>query len=216
MKISFACPACGKSGAADEAFVGRKVQCKACQLRFVIPHPADGMEDAEYLLDEPAGKPSRTEASSLPTEAVFVAARGDEPNASISPRKSRNPSPKARKSRREGTEFAWRTWLTRVGIVAAIALTATALIVPRGVEIVGSILLALGTAMVLIGFAAGAYGAFSEDFLYGFFYLVFPLYSGYYLVTRWEDLWKWCVCSTAGFAFVLVGTQMMRWAGVVE
>ncbi len=68
--------------------------------------------------------------------------------------------------------------------------------------------------MVLVGFGAGAYGAFSEDFLYGVLYLVIPLYTAYYLVTRWDDLWVWFACSTAGVALVLLGTEMVRWAGV--
>jgi len=30
----------------------------------------------------------------------------------------------------------------------------------------------------------GAYGAFSEDVIYGILYVVIPLYTGYYIVTR--------------------------------
>jgi hypothetical protein len=66
----------------------------------------------------------------------------------------------------------------------------------------------------LLGYAAGAYGAFCEDFLYGFLYLVIPLYTAYYLVTRWEDLWRWFACSTTGVGLVLFGTQLLRWSGV--
>ena len=87
---------------------------------------------------------------------------------------------------------------------------ATALFAPRGVVIAGSALIILGSLMVLVGYAAGAYGAFCEDFLYGFFYLVFPLYTGYYLVTRWEDLWKWLVSSTVGVGLVLIGIKMLE------
>ena len=35
------------------------------------------------------------------------------------------------------------------------------------------------------------YGAFSEDVLDGLLYITIPLYTAYYLVTRWEDLWIW-------------------------
>ena len=65
-----------------------------------------------------------------------------------------------------------------------------------------------------LGYAAGAYGAFCEDFLYGFLYLVIPLYTAYYLVTRWEDLWRWFACSTTGVGLVLFGTQLLLWSGV--
>ena len=93
-------------------------------------------------------------------------------------------------------------------------LAAIALFVPRGTLIVACVLMVVGSTMVLVGYFAGAYGAFSEDFLYGFLYLVIPLYTAYYLVTRWEDLWVWFTCSTAGVAFVLLGARMARWSGL--
>jgi hypothetical protein len=211
MKISFACPSCGASGSADEAFVGRQVRCKPCQHRFVIPGPVESAEDAGYLLDAP----TPGSVSSSPTAgAVFVPARGEEASVFVSPRK---PKPtRTSKSRRERPEFAWRTWLIRGGLVAAVALAAVALIAPRGTVIVGAILLGLGALMVLIGFLAGAYGAFSEDFLYFFLYMAIPLYAGYYIVTRWDDLRNWFICSTVGFGFVLLGTEMLRRAGVAD
>jgi hypothetical protein len=98
-------------------------------------------------------------------------------------------------------------------VFAALALLATALIAPGGLMLSGSIVLLLGTVLVIVGYLAGAYGAFSEDFLYGFLYLVIPLYTAYYLLTRWDDLWRWFVCSTAGVGLVLLGTEMLRWSG---
>ena len=71
----------------------------------------------------------------------------------------------------------------------------------------------LGMVLVLVGYAAGAYGVFSEDFLYGFCYLVFPLYTAYYLVTRWDDLRTWCIGSTVGVGLVMLGTAILRWSG---
>jgi hypothetical protein len=38
--------------------------------------------------------------------------------------------------------------------------------------------------------------------------------SPYYLVTRWDDLWRWFACSTAGVGLVLVGTEILWWSGV--
>ena len=37
--------------------------------------------------------------------------------------------------------------------------------------------------------------------------------TAYYLVTRWEDLWIWITCATVGGGLVLIGTEMVRWAG---
>jgi hypothetical protein len=89
-----------------------------------------------------------------------------------------------------------------------------ALFAPRGTLLVGCLLLFVGSAMVLVGYAAGAYGAFHEDFLYGILYLLVPLYAAYYLVTRWDDLWPWFACATAGVALVALGTEMLSWSGV--
>ena len=33
-------------------------------------------------------------------------------------------------------------------------------------------------------------------------------------VTRWDDLWPWFACSTAGVALISLGTEMLRWGGV--
>src|SRR5208337_3868253 len=72
---------------------------------------------------------------------------------------------------------------------------------------------ALGGILVPVAYFAGAYGAFSEDALYGLLYITIPLYTAYYLVTRWEDLWIWVTCATVGVGLVLLGTEMVRWAG---
>ena len=215
MKIPFACPACGASGLADEALIGRQVRCKACQHRFVIPDPVEQVEDAGYLLDQPIG--AGTFSPNSTNDPVFVPSRGDEPSVYVAPRKPRSiKSSMAKKARRDGPEIAWGTWLIRIGLLVAVAIGAIALFAPRGPEIAGSTLVFLGTALFAIGFAAGAYGAFSEDFLYGFLYVVLPVYTAYYLVTRWEDLWKWSACSVLGVLCVSVGTAMLRSAGVAE
>jgi len=214
MRVSFACPACGASGSADEALVGRQVRCKPCQHRFVVPGPLEAETSDGYLLDQPAGIGTAGQQG----DAVFVSSRGDEPSVFTSPRKPRPTRPRSgkRKSRDEGPDFAWGTWLIRVGVVSAVVIAAIALFAPRGLIIAGSILLFLGAAMILIGYSAGAYGAFCEDFLYFFLYLLFPLYTAYYIVTRWDDLRRWFICSSVGFGFVIFGTKMLEWAGVTE
>jgi len=92
-------------------------------------------------------------------------------------------------------------------------LTAIALLAPHGTWLVGCVLMAIGGILVPVAYFAGAYGAFSEDSLYGLLYLLIPLYAGYYIVTRWEDLWVWVACATLGVGLVLLGTEMVRWAG---
>jgi hypothetical protein len=213
MTISFACPDCGAGGSVDAAFAGRSARCKHCGHRFTIPRPGQREPEA-YDLDEPPGGP----APAAPTApgSVFVASQGDNAPAPVaSKRPKRSASAKARRrARADGPGFAWRAWLVRLAALFVLALVATALLAPRGIWIAGCVLLALGSLMVLVGYAAGAYGAFREDFLYGFLYVVIPLYTAYYLVTRWDDLWPWFACSTAGVGLVLLGTELVRWAGV--
>lgn len=213
MKMPFACPACLTSGSVDDSLLGRQVKCKNCDHRFVISGPSD-REVEGYSLDDP----TRSDEGNPDNRGVFVSSRGDEPTIALSPRKPKPVSSgsKSRGSRGQGSRVAFRISLIRLGVFAAVVLTAIAFFAPRGLVISGSALIFLGTSMVLAGFAAGGYGAFSEDFLYGFFYLIFPLYTAYYLVTRWEDLWRWLVGSTAGVAMALLGTEMLRWAGVGE
>ncbi len=212
MKMSFACPSCGASGSVDESLVGKHVRCKHCAHRFAVP--GRGEADAGgYTLAEPTREPAWVAATGPDLGPIFVPVRGKEPTAVRPPRKSKGTTPGST-ARRDESDFAWRTWLIRVGVLAAMVLPATALFVPHGVVIAGSTMVLFGTAMVLVGYAAGAYGAFSEDFLYGFFYLVFPLYTAYYLVTRWVDLRWWFALSTAGVGLVLLGTELVRWSGV--
>jgi hypothetical protein len=99
-------------------------------------------------------------------------------------------------------------------IVAVLAFAAIVLFAPHGRLIVGGTKVGLGSVMVLVGYGAGAYGAFREDLLDGFLHVLVPLYTADYLVTRWEDLWVWLACSTAGVALVVLGTEMLRWDGV--
>ena len=82
-----------------------------------------------------------------------------------------------------------------------------------GTWLAGCILVAVGGIMVPMAYFAGAYGAFSEDSLYGLLYLLIPFYAGYYLVTRWEDLWIWITSASVGVGLVLIGTELIRWAG---
>ncbi len=99
-------------------------------------------------------------------------------------------------------------------IVLVVVLALIALLLPQGTLIAGCVLMGIGSVMILVGFSAGAYGAFCEDFIYGVLYLVIPLYTAYYMATRWEDLWGWLICSTAGVGLILIGIEVVRWAGV--
>ncbi|WP_406694465.1 hypothetical protein V5E97_25660 [Singulisphaera sp. Ch08] len=218
MKIPLTCPACGAASTVDAVFAGRAGRCKHCNHRFTIPNPGESHPET-YTLDEPPAVPVDAAEIDLEPSSTFVRARGDEPSALTSRRKRRPIEPIARPmSRRERERepgFAWGKWLSRAGGSAVLVLAAIAWLAPGGPIFVGSVVLAIGTFMVLLGFGVGAYGAFREDFLYGFLYLAIPLYTAYYVVSRWDELWIWFACSTVGFGLVLFGTEMLRWNGVI-
>ena len=148
-------------------------------------------------------------------DVVFVSARADATTAIDRPRRRERSvsGPTSRSVRASTSDFPWQTWLIRGSVALVLILTAIALLAPHGTWLVGCILMAIGGILVPVAYFAGAYGAFSEDTLYGLLYITIPLYTAYYLVTRWEDLWIWITCATVGVGLVLIGTEMVRWAG---
>jgi predicted Zn finger-like uncharacterized protein len=217
MKIPFACPSCAAVGSVDASAAGKLARCKHCGHRFTIPSP--GAAELEvYSLEEPAERTTGVAdavRSPAPVSA-FVPARGDKP-ATSPPRKSGRSASRSttRTAHRREPRLAWRIRLTWVGVAAAIAIAAIAALAPSGVLIAACTVMALGGVMILVGYGVGAYGAFREDSLHGFLYLVIPLYTAYYMVTRWDDLWVWFACMTMGVGLILLGIEMARWGGVV-
>ena len=198
----------------DATLVGKHLRCKHCKYRFTIPTPGEPDHEG-YVLEEPNGEAVGFAATSPTPGSTFVPRRGEEPTTAT-PRKIKRTSlgSTTRPARRLESDFAWRVWLIRGMIGCRTRLRSHALFAPRGTLIVGCLFLILGSMMVLVGYGVGAYGAFHEDILYGILYLLVPLYAAYYLLTRWDDLWVWFACSTAGVALVLLGTEMLRWNGV--
>ncbi len=220
MKITFACPSCGSEGSLDSEFIGKQARCKPCGHRFAIPGPGGSGPDPGpeiYAMEEPSRETTDVIATGPAPDSVYLSSRGSEPTSGASPRRSMRAASgsTSRTTRKRTSGFAPRTWLVRCGVVAVLILTAIALLAPRGTLIAGLMLVVLGSTLVMVGYGAGAYGAFSEDFIYGALYLVVPLYSAYYLITRWDDLWAWFACSTAGVGLVLLGIEMIRWSGAV-
>jgi transcription elongation factor Elf1 len=213
MRIPFVCPSCARAGSVDASAAGRPARCKQCGCDFTIPRPVDD-ELAGYALEEPDERTDAVTAFDPPAASSFVRSRGDDATAPPRNPKRRPPESTTRTTRERSSHFPWGTRLVQGGVAIAIVLAAIAFLAPRGMLIAGCALMALGSLMVLLGFGAGAYGAFHEDSLYGFLYLVIPLYTAYYMITRWDDLWVWFVCSTAGVGLVVLGTEMIQWGGV--
>ena len=217
MKIPFACPSCGATGSVDAASAGKSGRCKHCGHRFTIPGPGEAEPEVFALEGPPEEAAGGGYAVMEPVAgSVIHLGRGDEEPAPVPsrPRRSGSRSP-SRAARKRESRSPWWTRLAWIGGAVAIAIAAIALIAPNGLIIAACAVMAIGCAMILVGFGVGAYGAFSEDFLYGFLYLVIPFYTAYYMVTRWDDLWVWFACMTSGVGLVLVGIEMARWGGVV-
>jgi hypothetical protein len=215
MKISFACPSCDAGGAVDASAAGRQARCKHCGHHFTIPAPGEAECESEgYSLEQPTESAVGLDVMRPPRDSTFVRSRaGDGDAPSREPRRDASGATR-RPARGKVSPFPWQAWLVRCAIGIAIALASIAMLVPNGTLIAGCVLLVMGMLMVLVGYGAGAYGAFHEDFLYGFLYMVIPFYAAYYIVTRWDDLWIWFTCSTVGVGLVLLGTEIVRWAGV--
>jgi hypothetical protein len=215
MRIPFACPSCNATGSADAVHIGKQVRCKHCGARFTIPNPDEPGADV-YALEEQAEEPARGSFMSSPEGALFVPSRVDDTTAGDRPRQKKRVASGLTPMRVRQSQSAvlWQTRLIRCSVALVVLLVSIALLAPQGTLIAGCVLIILGSILLLVGYSAGAYGAFREDFLYGFLYLVIPLYTAYYMVTRWDDLWVWLACSTVGVGLILAGTEIVRWDGV--
>jgi hypothetical protein len=207
MSLAFSCPSCGASGSTSPTHAGKVVRCKGCQYRFPLPQPDQPLDDG-YGLEPPT---ARVEGSEPASESVYAAARRDRDDGDRPPR----PTGKRRRSRKQREEFEITPthWLIAAGAVVGL-LAAVACFMPEGTAWVGRILMLVGSIMILVGYSVGLIGAFREDSLYGFLYFFIPFYSAYYLLTRWDDLWRWFACSTAGVLLVVLGGELLWWGGV--
>jgi hypothetical protein len=207
MPIPFSCPRCGKRYTVDSALAGRKGRCKDCGRSMTIPNVADDGDDTiateGYDLSEPLPVAAGAEVGS-----VFVPA-GIDPEV---PRTARTRRPASasmeRRSRREDHEATVGRYLG-ILIAAPTVLLAglglTALLVPNGTLIAACVLAGVGGLLILVGYFVGLWAAWREDLLYGFGYAVFPPYTAYYILTRFEDLWPWFVAMTVGVGLVTAG-----------
>lgn len=207
VSIAFTCPRCGKSYSVAASLAGRSGKCKACGRPMTIPHFFDDGDDTiateGYGLSEPVAVAHEPDAQS-----VFVPV-GRDPEVPTRARRRRSASSPSRpRSRREEDLPFFQghgRFLLVIPGALIVGLGLTALLVPNGTLIAACVLAGLGGLIVLAGYFVGLWAAFREDSLYGFAYFVFPLYTAYYLVTRWEDLWPWFLAMTVGVGLVALG-----------
>ncbi|RUL88342.1 hypothetical protein [Tautonia sociabilis] len=217
--FAFACPSCAAPGRARTEWAGRSVRCRHCKATFTLPTRGEAMADT-YELAEPvsvAAGPAPLSAGPGEGASTFSPSFRDAPLSDVPRDRPPRGKTRRRQSLREALLEAGKDGRVRIllglGIVAA-ALSALAF-VPGVGPIPGWVLSGFGMLLVAIGSGAGAYAAFREDLLYGIAYIVCPIYTGYYLVSRFDDLWPWFSASTIGFVSLLIGTKALELVGAL-
>ena len=203
MGITFACGRCGHWFEVDASLAGRHGRCKRCGHVNVVPPEED--EDGVYALEGVAEASATTEAEVQ--EAIFVRAPSDpEPPPAPARRRRKKPARKVRSERAEPEPTGPGAWRgpVRLALGAGAILHGVALLVPGGTMIAGIALAVVGLLGVGAGYAVAAYAAFQEDALYGWLFLLIPLYAGYYIVSRWDVMWPWFGAMAAGAAVLVL------------
>lgn len=219
--FAFACPSCNAPGKARVDWAGRSVRCKHCKAIFEVPTPGEAAADAYALAiteeDTPPPDPLRSANASESGGSTFSPGFRDAPLREP-PRDRPRPRPKTEEDRRR--EIQGWTEDRRVRILAGLAIFGALLAVvtfaiPSLRMVGGGVLIGLGFLLTAVGFFVGAYAAFCEDLLYGMAYLFIPIYTGYYLVTRFDDLWPYFSASTIGFVLFLAGSKAVELSGAI-
>lgn len=187
MTISFSCPECFKEYRVKEAFAGKKVKCKSCGGAMQVPSAeATAFEDDDFLgsLNEAARMESRAaEVEDYGAAGLPPKMGGARPSASRS--KGSEPARKKKKRKSEGSSGVGK-------IVALIFLGGIGLLLLVGIVVpaIGALIALPILVIALICQAIGGHWvwglAFQEDVVCGLLFFV-PLYSLYYLITRWES-----------------------------
>jgi hypothetical protein len=210
MTISFACPSCRKGYTVNASLAGRAGKCKACGRAMSVPSVlAD--EEEDHVASEGYGL-AQAIAVEPDVGAVNVFSPGrNDPEFERAPRPRSTSTMKRRTSRVEVDPFhvRHRQLLIVSPLVVLALLGIVAIAVPGGRLIVASILAGIGGLLVLVGYVVGLWAAWREDSLYGFLYFFIPLYSAYYILTRWDDMWPWFVAMTVGVVLVSVAGLMV-------
>jgi hypothetical protein len=216
MKIEFACPECGSRFAVAPVHAGKTIACKRCGQPIAIPgvpatEPLDVAVASSYALepatDDAPSTFSPARAASIPIRQPMPEPATSGPFWLDSPR-----SPRKKKKPGAGVLPSWWKRAAGSAAVAVVVMVLVSWLVPKGSLIVGFLLIGIGTLLFLAGFFVGAFGAFSEDFVTGMLYLFIPLFTGYYIVTRWDDLKPWFITLSVGVGLVSIGGWVLEGA----
>ena len=176
-----------------------------------VPAPGPVAESDSYALDETAAEPSAyVPAAGLAdtgTRPERPRSRSDRPRGSAG-HKSLLSIPDVE----PGSLAHWRKPLIGLA-VSTVLIVGLAALVPSLASILGVVLSAAGILLALGGMAVGTYIAFSEDFVYGFFFFVFPLYAAYYFISRWDEMKVPLAAVVAGLVLMSAGGWALERGG---
>lgn len=185
MKVAFSCPSCNARFEADAAHAGKPTRCKGCGQRLTVPHPSAPREPEPFA----DGYDLAPVEAAGPAVFVPAQARGDfaPPTTAERERQSRR-----RSRRRSRLELpGWARSKSTLGMLlgAPLGMGLVALLVPGAAGVIGLALSILGLFLFLAGYGFGAYMAFTEDSLHGFLFLAVPIYTAYFLISNFDELW---------------------------
>lgn len=208
MSIAFACEGCGKRYEVDASKAGRRGRCPTCGREFTVPPATVPAPIAPRPALAPTGYDPAGDAYDLDDgPSSFTPAQGDEQAAPSSwerPRADDLPRPKRSKRVERGQFVRWRNSLIALA-VALVAVVVLSLLFPSMATAVGTVATIAGLLLALGGYAMAVYVAFTEDFVHGFFCLVFAPYAAWYCVSRFDDLKAPLAATALGLTLAMAG-----------
>lgn len=210
--IAFACNSCGKQYEVDSSRAGKRGRCKGCGQMMTVPAPQPDPFDTdegptEYSLEDLPPEEAPPEPSS------FVRTSDDTDGRTPRPKRKATKNEVLDKVKEEVDEviasnagLIWKVLATYAAIAVVAGIVAAA--VPNGTFLAGAGLLVLGLIVIAAGYAVGVYIAYTEDLLHAALFLTIPLYTAYYIVTNWDEMWR-------SFALMVAGAVLLSAGGTV-
>jgi hypothetical protein len=217
MSITFSCEHCGATYRPSEALIGRSVRCKRCgkSVPIAAADPTDTLFEGPGVSAKPSIQPE-PETYAL-AEAPLAATWGtgnQEPASTVASSSTFRPAI-ADKSRRKRKQHPTdlpdiRGWLIGgafllVAVLGPLAYYNTA---ARGGVLFVTFL--IGLALAISGNMKIAERVLDEDIFRFWLFVVFPYYSLYYMVTRWDDVKGPLLVSVAGYLLVFGSLLLLK------
>lgn len=213
MKIAFTCSGCGKGYEVDASRAGRKGRCKSCGVMMVVPAMSTKVAQDSHATDEYAMED--TPSGELKTEPTSFARTSNDPDGRTRRERKESASKLLEQVKGEAeeviTSYAGLIRRVLVGIaISGVVLGIIAATVNHGTFYVGASLVGLGLLIIFAGYALGVYIAYTEDLLHAALFLTIPIYTGYYIVTNWDEMWRSFALMVVGGILLSIGATILE------